>query len=1138
MADIKYTEDGYPYYEAALGDTPLATAAKSFFNPVGPTKRLPVKDQYKPTTYIMEPDLMEAQTGKLNVPDDVGFDEAGAAYNTVTGEPVQVIRRPNVLPIAPTPDGYTFAMPKMLDVVGNVMGNVGGLAGGKIAANAGEMVLGSGAVRTMRNPNKIQIENLINKSEHQELRGLIDDSGVHVWDASKSTHHDTAKELGINYDINNRIHITKPQDEKGFYTLDFDDKWRNPELVKSNPNFVRLLNQDNILVNEPGQGLISGKDFLKLYSDTRPQVTNAIGHAVEKQTGPFYSALERTVENAKISKADAQQWLGYLKNQPGVKQEELAYVLKDLPEGQISKEALADIIKNNKVELKEVVKKHDKNFENLDADEAPQNLTKYHSYQLPGGPLSRDTEILTKTGWKRIDNVSIGEEIITRKDENGELEWQPILAIPNVYAEKLYHFYNQSIDMQVTANHKMVVRKRRRSNRGIFRITAEQLWKTSECVIPLTGNWTGEGSKILFGYDACDAAEFIGWYLSEGSYKHKNGVKNTIQISQCRNHNPDNCDRLEALFDRMGVAWKYYGNGYGIGSKSLNKEFLKLLHDQPNSEGKFIPNLFFNENKHVINSLLAGLILGDGHHSEEGYDDYGSFRQARKIFFSKSKLLADGVQILALLSGYRASVRKRPTGIYCVGINLKEWNSVDDSKYAIIDYHDFAYCVTVKNHCIYVRRNGVAAFTGNSDYQEMLLTLPPKTSEAGNAVVSFAKEMNAKYGERWIGKLTLEENKLYDDLINAADNPNAAELQNYKSSHWDEPNILAHVRYNDRDIPDVGKSLHLEEIQSDWHQAGRKNGYKDESDLNKFNELDRQLQDARSDLAQAAIDSSQNSIGMSWQKFLQTKPTQGAKDAALAKIAEYRKTDNRYLDTEARVKELEEARARANPANKVPDAPFKKNWDELAFKRMLHKAAVEGYDSISWTPGEAQAARYDLSKQLKELQYLKNDDGTYQIAGITAKGDGFNHPENVTAVKLPDIVGKEMAEKIIKNEGKRNRGHPANGGYFEGVDLKIGGEGMKAFYDKMLVDKANALAKKFGGKVETKFIKGKGKITDLNYEDQPVHVLKLTPELKARAKQGFPLFSQTPVLNPVSFNPFEEKKPKYRLTPILGNPFQ
>ena len=43
----------------------------------------------------------------------------------------------------------------------------------------------------------------------------------------------------------------------------------------------------------------------------------------------------------------------------------------------------------------------------------------------------------------------------------------------------------------------------------------------------------------------------------------------------------------------------------------------------------------------------------------------------------------------------------------------------------------------------------------------------------------------------------------------------------FKSSHYDEPNILAHVRYNDRVI-DGKKTLFVEEVQSDWHQKGKR----------------------------------------------------------------------------------------------------------------------------------------------------------------------------------------------------------------------------------------------------------------------------------------------------------------------------
>jgi hypothetical protein len=52
-----------------------------------------------------------------------------------------------------------------------------------------------------------------------------------------------------------------------------------------------------------------------------------------------------------------------------------------------------------------------------------------------------------------------------------------------------------------------------------------------------------------------------------------------------------------------------------------------------------------------------------------------------------------------------------------------------------------------------------------------------------------------------------------------------ARTDQYRSSHWNEPNILAHVRMNDRTTADGKKTLFIEEVQSDWHQKGREVGY-------------------------------------------------------------------------------------------------------------------------------------------------------------------------------------------------------------------------------------------------------------------------------------------------------------------------
>lgn len=185
------------------------------------------------------------------------------------------------------------------------------------------------------------------------------------------------------------------------------------------------------------------------------------------------------------------------------------------------------------------------------------------------------------------------------------------------------------------------------------------------------------------------------------------------------------------------------------------------------------------------------------------------------------------------------------------------------------------------------------------------------------------------------------------------------------------------------------------------------------------------------------------------------------------------------------------------PQFAVPDMPFKKTdqWVNLVLRRMMMYAAENGYDRIAWTTGEQQADRYDLSKQVDKVLVSKYKDG-YTL-NVLLPGRAYNNEqtligEKLTESQLEEQIGKDITQKVILDNlplGQTN--------VYEGNDLKVGGEGMKAFYDRIVPKAAKKLAKPFGADVETIEIPETGKQQSLPINDK----------MKEVALQGMPLFS-------------------------------
>lgn len=155
----------------------------------------------------------------------------------------------------------------------------------------------------------------------------------------------------------------------------------------------------------------------------------------------------------------------------------------------------------------------------------------------------------------------------------------------------------------------------------------------------------------------------------------------------------------------------------------------------------------------------------------------------------------------------------------------------------------------------------------------------------------------------------------------------------------------------------------------------------------------------------------------------------------------------------------------------IPDAPFvtkTDGWLALALKRVIGMAVESGADRVAFVTGAQAAERFDLSKTVDSIIVKPKPAGVRRVA-ITMKGgstivldadpDGVvgnvsNSNAALAGKPLDEVVGKDMAEKIMATAGEQT---------FAGLDLKVGGDGMKAFYDTIVPTAANALLKKVGG---------------------------------------------------------------------------
>jgi hypothetical protein len=369
------------------------------------------------------------------------------------------------------------------------------------------------------------------------------------------------------------------------------------------------------------------------------------------------------------------------------------------------------------------------------------------------------------------------------------------------------------------------------------------------------------------------------------------------------------------------------------------------------------------------------------------------------------------------------------------------------------------------------------------NYKEVLVTLPKNKSEI----------------ER-LQDLVIQANDLgeFDRANEIERRINKLKGDEFYSSHFNETNIAVHLRMNTRTDSDGNKVLFLEEVQSDWGQEGKKMGFVSKEISDKLNNL-------REKHSKSRLEFDRISDELDEQYNKKKKPGESRADLR-SRDSEFNKLAYEFWPAELQMFEDQKAFDKFQTENRdlVPSGPFVSNtnaWVKLGLKIALREAEKQGVDYIAWTTGEQQNERYDLSKQVEKIDIeglednvqlvdIKLPDGSTEYLEVE---NGIIRDGSSKGQRLDNVIGKEYAEKVISTPANENR-------VLEGEGLKMGGSGMKGFYDKIVPDVFKSLMKEITG--------SSADIETVNINGNQQQAITVTPETKAQVKKGIAKFQR------------------------------
>lgn len=326
------------------------------------------------------------------------------------------------------------------------------------------------------------------------------------------------------------------------------------------------------------------------------------------------------------------------------------------------------------------------------------------------------TEALTRTGWKRGEDIQVGEEVFTMNVDTGAGEWNEVQAkVLRQHEGEMVEMRTQAISALVTPNHRILHRKRVNTAGAIqWRPDLEYAHAAdlpSRFSIPTSAVENANGVSLTD-----DQIRFAGLVLTDGSIAWNKGSPKVsiwqsndgqeiervlaacgFEYTQCVRHR-----EIKVVAGRELVKPPMPQREYRL-SADMSRRALAIV-----PEKHVLPGWAWDMTAQQFDVFLDALIAGDGcWDGGKPEDKCVAVLHGRKPFL-------DHVQALACTRGWYARMSVARGKDYRLNLCRRaelQLNKTDAVRHT--DYSGSVWCLTVKNSNFLVRRDGAAHFSGN-----------------------------------------------------------------------------------------------------------------------------------------------------------------------------------------------------------------------------------------------------------------------------------------------------------------------------------------------------------------------------------------------------------------------------------------